>query len=62
LVKSSVVETSTLVPVDDSAAKWARGFQVAVAGLGLHFVGHQNVLAALDQVFFLEAEVGVAAD
>ena len=36
------------------------GFQVAVAGLGLHLVGDQDVLAALDQVFFLEAQVGVA--
>ena len=36
------------------------GFQVAGAGLRLHLVGAQDVLAALDQVFFLEAEVGVA--
>jgi hypothetical protein len=37
----------------------ARRFQVAVARLGLHLVGDEDVLAALDQVFFLEAEVGV---
>jgi hypothetical protein len=35
------------------------GFQVAVAGLGLHLVGHQDVAAALDQVLFAEAQVGV---
>jgi hypothetical protein len=48
-----------LVPVEDSAAKWAAAFQVAGAGLGLHLVGHQDVLATLDQVFFLQAEVGI---
>jgi hypothetical protein len=59
-------DTSTLVPVDDSAAKCAAASRCrpwasdSRAGLGLHLVGHQDVLAALDQVFFLEAEVGVA--
>ena len=38
------------------------GLQIAVAGLGLHLVGDEDVLAARDQVGFLEAEVGVAAD
>jgi len=33
--------------------------QVVVAGLGLHPVGHQNMLAATDQLVFPEAEVGV---
>jgi hypothetical protein len=55
-----VVDTSTLVPVEDSAAKWAAAFEVAGAGLGLHLVGNQDVLVALHQVFFLEAQVGVA--
>ena len=36
------------------------GFQVAVAGFGLHLVGHQNVAALGDQVTFLEAQVSVA--
>ena len=38
------------------------GFQVAVAGLGLHLVGDQDVLAALDQVCFFQAQVGVTCD
>jgi hypothetical protein len=37
-----------------------RAFQVAGARLGLHLVGHQDVPAALDQVFFPEAQVGIA--
>ena len=36
------------------------GLQIAVAGFWRHFVGDQNVATALDQVFFLEAQVGVA--
>jgi hypothetical protein len=35
------------------------GLQIVVAGLGLHLVSHQNMLAATDQLVFLEAEVGV---
>jgi hypothetical protein len=36
-----------------------RRFQVAVAGLGQHLVGHQDVAAAGDQVLLAQAEVGV---
>jgi hypothetical protein len=36
------------------------GFQITGAGFRLHLVGAENVLAALDQVFFLETEIGVA--
>jgi hypothetical protein len=34
-------------------------FQVAVASLGLHLVGDEDVLLALDQVLFLEGQVGI---
>lgn len=37
-----------------------RCFEVAMSGLGLHLVGDQNVAASGNQVFFLEAQVGVA--
>jgi hypothetical protein len=37
-----------------------RRLEVAGAGLGLHLVGNQDVLVALHQVFFVEAQVGVA--
>jgi hypothetical protein len=60
-VKSSVVLTSTLVPVDDSAAKWAAvARKIAVAGFRFHDVGAQHMATALDQVGFLECEIGVA--
>ncbi len=36
------------------------GFKVTVACLGLHLVGDQAMLATLDQVFFFQAQVGVA--
>jgi hypothetical protein len=35
-------------------------FEIAVAGLGLHLVGHQDVTAAVDQILFLEVEGGIA--
>ena len=35
------------------------GFEVAGAGLRFHLVSAENVLSALDQVLFLQAEVGV---
>jgi hypothetical protein len=41
-----------LVPVEDSA-------EIAVALLRLHFVSDQDVAAALDQVFFFQAQIGI---
>jgi hypothetical protein len=52
LVKSSVVLTLDVGAGGGLGRKVRGGFQVAVAGLGLHLVGHQDVAAALDQVFF----------
>jgi len=47
LVKSSVVETSTLVPVERFSGKVRCRFKIAVALSRAHMVGYQNVLAVL---------------
>ena len=40
--------------------KVGSGFQIAGAGLGLHLVSAQDMTATLDQVGFLERQIGVA--
>ena len=34
-------------------------FQITGAGLGLHFIGDEDVLTACHQIFFLQAQVGI---
>ena len=62
----TVYQTLAVSPALDIAANMYLGRevrrrrQVAVPGLRPHLVGHQDVFAAADQVFFSQAQVGIA--